>query len=255
MSGLPADRERDEAPRRPGLAAVTEGDRPRTPRARDWREALLGDWHPLVRDPVDVLKLLFVAGTIAFAAMGRSTAIGLAAASAVLVVAHFVNLPRPYDLALVGAMALIAYGTAFDLYQRIPHYDKAVHGLSPFLWAPVVYILLVRLDVLPELSDPHERHHRIGIFLVTFALGLAIGALYEIAEWTMDALLGSRLVHGEQDTVTDLIADGIGSATGGALLVVWSVFGWGTVRRLPGDRLDDGDTPSPRPLAHAASRG
>jgi uncharacterized membrane protein YjdF len=204
----------------------------------DWRVLLLGDWHPWLRDPVDLLRLLFICGMIVFAALGRSSAIGLAVASVVLVIARIVKLPRPYDLALVLAMVLISYGTAFDLYARVPHYDKIVHGIWPFLWAPVIYIVLVRLQVLPELREAREHHHRIGIFLVTLALGLAIGAEYEIIEWAIDTLFGWHLVHGERDTVTDLMADTVGSAAGGIFLVVWSVVGWGTVRRLPARQLE-----------------
>jgi len=193
---------------------------------------LLGDWGRVVRDPLDVLRGLFIAGTVVFALLGRTTAVGLAAASIVLVLARFVDLPRPYDLGLILAMALIAYGTAFNLYGRIHDYDKLVHGVSPFLWAPVLYIALVRAEVLPDLSESHAAHHVVGMFVVTLALGMAVGAGYEIAEWTLDAIFPHwHLVKGERDTVTDLIADTIGAAAGGVLVVVWDTWGWGTVRR------------------------
>jgi ABC-type phosphonate transport system ATPase subunit len=42
----------------------------------DRRLLFLGDWNWLVRDPLDVLRLVFFAGTIAFAVAGRSTAVG-----------------------------------------------------------------------------------------------------------------------------------------------------------------------------------
>jgi ABC-type phosphonate transport system ATPase subunit len=35
----------------------------------DWRRVLYGDWSCILRDPLDVLRLAFVAG--AFASMGR----------------------------------------------------------------------------------------------------------------------------------------------------------------------------------------
>jgi hypothetical protein len=200
----------------------------------DLRRAVYGDWSRWIRDPIDVLKLVFVGGTIAFALLGRSTAVGLVAASTVLVIARFVDLPRPYDLALVVAMTMISWGTAFDLYGRIPHYDKFVHGLSPFLWSPVLYIVLVRLEVLPDLGHSKEAHHLFGMFLVTLALGLAVGAGYEIAEWTLDLVFPHwHLVKGETDTATDLIADAAGAAAGGLTLVAWDTWGWGTVRRRP----------------------
>jgi len=45
-------------------------------RALDRRYLLLGDRNRLVRDPLDLLRLAFFAGTVVFAVMGRSTAVG-----------------------------------------------------------------------------------------------------------------------------------------------------------------------------------
>ncbi|HET7647343.1 MAG TPA: hypothetical protein VFK17_02170 [Gaiellaceae bacterium] len=205
----------------------------------DTRRLLLGDWNRFVRDPIDVLRIAFIGGTVVYWALGRSTAIGLTAASIVLVIARLIDLPRPYDLMLLGAMVLIAGGTALDLYGRIGWYDKLVHGLSPFMWAPALYIVCVRLEVLPDLGRSRAAHHLIGTFLVTLALGAAVGAGYEICEWALDGFFPHwHLVKGERDTATDLIADFIGAALGGLSLVVWSLWGWGTVRRRPGPRHD-----------------
>jgi hypothetical protein len=205
----------------------------------DTRRLLLGDWNRFVRDPIGVLRIAFIGGTVVYWALGRSTAIGLTAASIVLVIARLIDLPRPYDLMLLGAMVLIAGGTALDLYGRIGWYDKLVHGLSPFMWAPALYIVCVRLEVLPDLGRSRAAHHLIGTFLVTLALGAAVGAGYEICEWALDGFFPHwHLVKGERDTATDLIADFIGAALGGLSLVVWSLWGWGTVRRRPGPRHD-----------------
>jgi hypothetical protein len=205
----------------------------------DTRRLLLGDWNRFVRDPIDVLRIAFIGGTVVYWALGRSTAIGLTAASIVLVIARLIDLPRPYDLMLLGAMVLIAGGTALDLYGRIGWYDKLVHGLSPFMWAPALYIVCVRLEVLPDLGRSRAAHHLIGMFLVTLALGAAVGAGYEICEWALDGFFPHwHLVKGERDTATDLIADFIGAALGGLSLVDWSLWGWGTVRRRPGPRHD-----------------
>jgi len=80
----------------------------------------------------------------------------------------------------------------------------------------------------------------VGIFLVTLALGLAIGAVWEVIEWSSDRFLGSQLSLSNDDTVGDLIADGSGALLGAALLVAWTVYGWGSVRRIPGEnRFED----------------
>jgi hypothetical protein len=55
-------------------------------------------------------------------------------------------------------------------------------------------------------------------------------------------VFGSNLSEGNTDTVTDLIADGCGALLGAALLVAWARFGWGSVRRIPGEnRFEDVD--------------
>ncbi len=57
----------------------------------------------------------------------------------------------------------------------------------------------------------------------------------ELCEWTSDHALGSALQLSNDDTVGDLLADSLGAATGAGLLVLWTVRGWGSVRRIPGE--------------------
>ncbi|MGY2084081.1 hypothetical protein [Blastococcus sp. SYSU DS0539] len=71
-----------------------------------------------------------------------------------------------------------------------------------------------------------------GIAVVTAALGVTVGALWEIYEWRSDAWSGTALSEGNDDTNGDLVRDGLGSLAGAALLV--ARFGWGSVRRIPG---------------------
>jgi hypothetical protein len=148
--------------------------------------------------------------------------------------ARLADLPRPYDLAFLAAMALTGWGDALGLYDAFASYDTVVHFLVPFAVSPIVYLLLARADVLPDLKhDTSERHHYVGVFVVTLALGLAIGALWEVFEYTSDHGLGSKLQHGETDTITDLVADSCGAAAGACLLVLWSISGWASQRRRP----------------------
>lgn len=199
------------------------------------RELVLGDWTPVVRDPLDLFRGVFVVGAVALAAAGHSGAIPLAVAAAAVVGVRFLDLPRPFDLAFILAMALTGWGEALRLYDRFAYYDVFVHFLVPLFGAPCVYIALARLDTLPDPADAFgSRRHLAGIFVVTLSLGLAIGALWEILEWSSDHAFGSNLSLGQSDTIGDLVADGAGAVGGGLFLVAWTAFGWGTVRRLPG---------------------
>jgi uncharacterized membrane protein HdeD (DUF308 family) len=200
----------------------------------DRRRLVYGDWTWLVRDGLDVLRFAFIAGTIVFALQGRSTAVALTAASAVLLVARVVDLPRWFDFGLIVAMSLIAYGTALSLYGSWFYYDKIVHGLSPVGYVPVIYIALVRLGVVPDPGRAirERRAARIsGIFIVTLALGIAVGGVYESIEWFEDKFLGGHFVGGLWDTETDLLCDEGGSLVGATFLTVWALRGWTSHRR------------------------
>lgn len=201
----------------------------------DTRTLLYGEWHPLVRDPLDIARLAFVAGFFALLFLGESGAVNVGVAAAAVVAVRFLRLPRLFDLAFIVVMALTGWGEALRFYDRFEYYDVFVHVLVPLLGAPVAYIALARLDVLPDPSDARgSRRHLAGIFVVTLALGMAVGAAWEVLEWTSDEVLGSELTGGEEDTIGDLVADTVGAIGGGILLVVWTTSGWGTVRRLPG---------------------
>src|SRR5215831_67342 len=191
----------------------------------DRRRLIYGDWNWLVRDGLDVLRYAFIAGTIVFAAQGRSDAVALGAASAVLLLARVVNLPRWFDFGLIVTMSLIAYGTALGLYGDWFYYDKVVHTLAPVGYVPVLYIALVRLGVVPDpgVAIRERRVARIsGIFVVTLAVGMAVGAGYESVEWFEDKFLGGHFVGGLWDTETDLLCDEGGSLVGATFLTVWA---------------------------------
>jgi uncharacterized membrane protein HdeD (DUF308 family)/uncharacterized membrane protein YjdF len=219
----------------------------------DRRRLVYGDWTWLIRDGLDVLRCAFIAGTIVFAVQGRSTAVALTAASAVLLVARVVDLPRWFDFGLIVAMSLIAWGTALSLYGGWFYYDKIVHGLSPIGYVPVLYIALVRLGVVPDPASAirERRVARIsGIFVVTLALGIAVGACYESVEWFEDKFLGGHFVGGLWDTETDLLCDEGGSLVGATFLTVWALRGW-TSRRVT---VVPAPGPTDTPVETAAGR-
>ncbi len=201
------------------------------------RRLLLGDWGPVVRDPIDLLRLTFPAGAVAFALAGDGKGTGyLLVASLAALVARLVNLPRVYDLAFVVAWCFTGWGEALGLYDTYAWYDRVVHFCVPALTAPVAYLALARVEVLPDpRQDLHGLRRYLGIAVVTFALGVAVGGLWEIAEWSSDGLLGSNLSEGNDDTVGDLIADSLGSLLGAGGIVAWTRYGWGSVRRIPGE--------------------
>jgi hypothetical protein len=201
----------------------------------DVRTLVMGDWTPVVRDGIDVLRLVLVGGAVAFAVAGDAgAAVLLALLGAVTLAARLLDLPRVYDLSLTVAMVLQGFGEAFGFYDEFLHFDDLVHVTLPMLTAPVIYIALARVEVVPDPRDETHLPHYVGIAVVTAALGVTVGALWEIVEWRSDAWFGSDLSEGNDDTNGDLVRDTLGSLAGAALLVVWARFGWGSVRRIPG---------------------
>ncbi len=203
---------------------------------------LLGDWNPWVRDPLDVLRLLLVAAAVVVLAQGvDSGAVVLAVCAAAGIAVRWLLLPRLYDLFVLVALALQGFGEASGAYDSLPWFDRVVHFVLPLLASGVLYVSLARLDVLPDpRSDTGWRHH-LGIGLVTFALGAAFGAVWELVEWTSDTTLGSELQESNDDTVGDLGMDCLGAVGAAVLLVLWTLRGWGSVRRVPGTHREGHD--------------
>jgi hypothetical protein len=200
------------------------------------RGLVMGDWSRWIRDPIDVLRLLLLVGAAAFAIAGDPDgALLLGGAGAVAWLVRPVLLPRVYDLALVLALTLQAWGEALGLYDSVTWFDNVVHFTLPFFAAPTLYIVLARLDVVPDPRDDTTGRHYAGIGIIAFALGVALGGLWEIVEWSSDNTVGSSLQLGNDDTIGDLIADSLGALCGAALLVCWARWGWGSVRRIPGE--------------------
>jgi hypothetical protein len=233
-----------------GSGSVVQGRGASGPAPTGMRRFVLGDWHPWLRDPIDVLRVLLVAGAGGFALAGEwRGALLLGGAAAITWAVRFALLPRVYDLALVLAVTLQSWGEALHAYDSITWFDNVVHFSLPFFGGPTLYIVLARIDVVPDPKDETHGRHYVGIGIVAFALGVALGALWEIVEWASDTLLGSQLQLSNGDTVGDLIADSLGSLCGAALLVVWARWGWGSVRRIPGEnRAEDTEVGTDPPL-------
>lgn len=204
---------------------------------------LLGDWGPVVRDPLDLLRAgLVVAALVAFAARGLDSGSGTLAFVAVVAVAvRPLLLPRLYDLLLLLALTVQGVAEASGAYDDIAWIDRVVHLVVPLLGSGVLYVALARLDVLPDPRSDTRWKHQLGIGLVTFALGAALGAVWELVEWASDGFFGSELQESNDDTVGDLAMDCLGAVGGGLLLVLWTIRGWGTVRRVPGSHREAHD--------------
>lgn len=119
-----------------------------------------------------------------------------------------------YDIQLpnalrVGVMAVIVsdslFGLCCGLYSTSSIFDKVQHVLGTYAFALFAYTIIY------QLSQPVMKRSCTFIFIV--ALGLAIGALYEISEFLGDTMLKPKIPSQTslRDTDLDLMADLLGS--------------------------------------------
>jgi hypothetical protein len=216
---------------------------PADPRRSTASFLLLGDWSRAVRDPLDVWRIaLVVAAAVLLLQRGVDAGtLTMTIVATVAVAVRWLLLPRIYDLALLVALTLQGAGEASGAYDEVVWFDRVVHLVVPLLASGVLYVALARLDVLPDPRDDTGVRHLVGIALVTFSLGAAFGAVWELYEWFSDGVFGSALQEGNDDTVGDLAMDSLGALGAAALLVLWTLRGWGSVRRVPGSHLEAHD--------------
>jgi hypothetical protein len=217
-------------------AATDSVESPSARRRRLLRKALFGDWSPLLRDPLDLLRLSFAVASAAFALAGSvEYAVRLAGTFALVVAAQRLRLPRLFDALFLVGMWLQAWGNALRLFENISWWDNLVHLAVPFSSVPVLYVLLVRLGVVHhEITDKgHPLRHHIGLAIFAVAVGLSIGALYEVYEYVANRWLNAPIEIGYADTIFDLTLDAIGSLAGGVLLMRWAALQRSTERAAP----------------------
>jgi hypothetical protein len=149
--------------------------------------------------------------------------------TAVLAVPRIAALPRPVDAAVGVTWLAAGWANAAGWYVSAPWVDIPIHATTPGATAGAVYLLLVRIDLVPPLQ--HRVVSRRALVLLTFAVGATIAVLWEFYEWLRYHGQGPPLV-GYGDTILDLLMGCLGSLVVGFGLAVWATAGWGT-RRLP----------------------
>jgi hypothetical protein len=215
-------------------------------RGRWLRKVIFGDWHPLLRDPLDLLRLSFAAAAVGFLVAGRpDKAWHLLLSFLVVVAARRLNMPRRFDLVFILAWGTQVWGNAADLFNlnyctniRLGRdnsvclgYDNFVHFVIPLASIAPLYTLGLRLGVLPDISKETGWRHRFGTVLFAALGAMAIETLNEIWEYVAVKWLGKNLQIGYSDTIHDMALGVVGSLAGGVLIWVWAANRWPTERR------------------------
>jgi uncharacterized membrane protein YjdF len=110
---------------------------------------------------------------------------------------------------VVIAILVNVAGYALNLYDRFGWFDEVIHTYTSFTITLLLALLLYG-DVLSG-----ARRSPLLLVLIVASLGIAIGALWEIAEWGYDQMVPENVILGKTDTMIDLILDSLGALTAG----------------------------------------
>jgi hypothetical protein len=199
---------------------------------------LAGDWSRVVRDPMDLVRLSFLAGLVLAVSQGDGQLafrFGLTFLAALAVRA--IEAPRLFDLLFALAMGFQAWGDYAHAYTRVPGYANWTDFAVALALALLLYLTFVRFRLLPEFADEPGVHRRIAVFLVAMCLGLASGVVYELYLWFANHALDAHYAASWARLTHRTALDWAGGGAAGVVLVIWDVYGWGTRRRLSGRRL------------------
>jgi hypothetical protein len=154
-----------------------------------------------------------------------------------LVVPRFLGVRPEVDIAFGVVVLVAAWSALLELYDAMEYWDFVVHFVLNGLVAAVLYILAVRLDMVP---DPSRTAVRTGaIIALTTAFGLAAAVFWEMAEWVGFTFVDKSIFVDYDDTIADFAAGALGSLTAG-LAGRYSV---GETRYVPAQR-DLSDEPA-----------
>jgi hypothetical protein len=240
MPTAPPDRDRDLLTRfgarlaqwRPPRGHASEVARP-YPTLPSW---LVGDWGRLLRDPVDLIRLSLLVGAVVCVLQGDwDHAARFAFGFGLSVVVRLVEAPRPFDAAFALGMAFQAWGAFSGAYDSVDGFEVAARIVASFSIAAMLYLLLVRIRAVPDLTGKSDIHERTGILLTATSLGFGVGMLYEIGAWASNGLFDAQPFTFDQ-LIAHMAIDFVASAAGATLLVFWDRAGWKT-RRVPASVL------------------
>ncbi|MBD2356479.1 hypothetical protein H6G41_17920 [Tolypothrix sp. FACHB-123] len=129
------------------------------------------------------------------------------------------KLPTLFDFLFVVAALVNAMGWVWGLFYMPGPYDEIVHAYTTFA-ITLALSFLVYSSILNIF-----RNHTL-LYLVTIAsFGIAIGAIWEVTEWSAGKILSTEVIGSLDDTIIDLIMDSLGAGLA-ALISLWALQEW-----------------------------
>ncbi len=123
---------------------------------------------------------------------------------------YSVHLPLEFDLITIVFLYMALFlGEIQSYYSIYWWWDVILHTSSGFLLGILGFVLVY---VLNEQKKINVLLHPKFMSLFSFVFAVALGAIWEIIEFTLDQTLGLQMQHGSLlDTMWDLIVDTLGA--------------------------------------------
>jgi hypothetical protein len=175
--------------------------------------------HSFLGVTADGLRLLGLL-SIGIAAFWFSpTDVGiLAFALPALVAGRFLGVPSGFDVIFCVTVLVAAWSNVVDLYRTVPGWDVVIHLVFTAVLAPMVYLLLAQVKVLPRLDEATLQ--RRTVIVQFFSLGLALSALWEMVEWIGFVWITDDIYVEYHDTIGDMAVGGLGALVAGVVVAV-----------------------------------
>lgn len=148
-----------------------------------------------------------------------------ALALALFLIASFIfvvrddKLPTLFDFFFVLAALLNATGWVWNLFGMPGPYDEIVHVYTTF-----AITLALSFLVYSSMLNIFRNHTLLYLVTIT-SFGIAIGALWEVTEWSAGKILSTEVIESLDDTIIDLVMDSLGAGLA-ALISLWALRDW-----------------------------
>lgn len=106
-------------------------------------------------------------------------------------------------------LAAIVVGYACDLYAAFWWFDRVLHAatiLALTFWLAVMF-----------LGEGIREGRTVFFVLLVASVDVAVGALWEVAEWVFDRFVSGDIIKGKDDMMIDIVMDTLGALAAAAL--------------------------------------
>lgn len=127
--------------------------------------------------------------------------------SVFLLLLYFFKISVPKYMIILFLLTLVMntfFGYYFNLYIKTKTFDRYLHAFGSFTSSILAYTIII--DVFNEAIDSE-----VFSAIIVFSLGMTLGTIFEIIEFTSDKLKKTKHQHGLTDTDFDMIFNMIGA--------------------------------------------